>query len=270
MAAPATFSFINDENGYARELTETDDGVQMVRYGIINAIDPASVLDAVGLPELGDRPLPDRYPLLRLRARKFSYEGGGDFDGDGLGGITKVRLEWSDSFSAGGSGPPPANPSTFNWHEFKQGVTSVLAKLTIDDRVINNGDGVQIGGGTVELLYHQYFGPGDALNYQPFVNAMRPHSRNSDAVKFPRYQQFPDRSSTFNPGNLLYRGFQDGRTGNAIELVHTFEVAFESPLPGFSPHSVQWARTDPLGTVTAIEAGEVYPARAFRGLFGLT
>jgi hypothetical protein len=241
----ATFQRITDIENMAPSWDVSKDGITVREWGEINTADMVDAAEASGLPELGDPYDAVKYPDVTLRKIRIKPDVGGQRLGTGAfpnaanPGWSLVELEWSDEAPDGGGQITKAGQK-FSTIVFSRGQQTVYygidTTLTGGNTTINvasatplqlappinDGDGIGIAVGKLEVIVTRGYAKGSEPNYASFSALL--DKLNLNPMTLPAIFKSTQTWSAAR-GELRYVGPEVDPQGKLVVVRHRFEFA---------------------------------------------
>lgn len=258
MATP-TLTLVIDPKEFPFRVTHGAKGTTIERWGWVDTLDAAMALKAAGMPVRGDPYNAIEFPGVLFVGPEIESTGGVP-RGDGVGGVSKVKLVWqTPSF---GSLQPRIPGDSYTELQIQTSTQLVNYGISGDfweNTPINNGDGVQVESGEAIAVVHAFFREESAiLNIPRYLSLIKPNTLNDAPLLLPKLLGTSIRQN-MDIGQARYRAFAISSQDGIIEVTHTFVLAPD--------HVYRWGIKEVTGQRAEIGWSDVYYLADHSGLW---
>lgn len=257
---------IVDNREWRESLARTGEGMQGIRHYKINTDIAELAIDAIGLPQPGDK-WSSKFPtLFATRTGGVERLGGKDELGNGEKGWSRIPVEYSTPSARGTIAPSGPGDS---WTEMQIGTDSEQIKVVLagdSDNInpnvppVNDGQGISVSTGVFGVRVRTFQRPSDPIDMQRLTDLAEVCKINLNPVTLPPLYKTGTRLSLAK-GQIRYVVPEFNVVGDLMEITHHMIIA---RVAGF----VTWSEMDTSGRPTGRRFTErVLKYRDFNGLW---
>lgn len=263
---PIVATLIVDNREWRESLSRTAEGMQGIRHYKVNTDIAELAIDAIGLPQPGEK-WSSKFPTLFV-TRNGGVErlGGRDALGDGSAGWSRIPVEYSTPSGRGSIAPSGPGDS---WTEIQVGTESEQIKAVLAgdtdsiDRTmppINDGQGLSVSVGVFGIRVRTFQRPGDPIDMQRLTDLCEVSKINLNPVTLPPLYKTGTRLQLAK-GQIRYISPEFNVIGDLMEVTHNMIIARRAG-------TVRWSEMDTSGRPTGrVLEGRVLMYRDFTGLW---
>jgi hypothetical protein len=180
--------------------------------------------------------------------------------GDGIGGVSKVKLVWQTPTSGSLHPNIPGDSYTeLDVQTTSQQVNYGIGGDPWEDKPVNNGDGVQVESGQANAVVHAYFAESTAiLNIPRYLALTEPNTLNDSPLLLPKLLGTGIRLN-MAVGQARYRTFSVDSQNSIVHVAHRFVLAPD--------HKFRWGIKNAEGQRTGLGVSDVYELADHSGLW---